>query len=168
MSAETITTAIFLITAVVATAVLVNAIYPVIYSTAGTFQSSTNDADTRLRTDFKIVANFANTSECGGPCGGYDVYMKNIGSKRISLDEIKNADVFCGSTAGKRLSYNGVWTGSGWTPYILSTDKSYWNTGETLAVYANGCNRVEGEGNTIYFQFILTNGIWRSTEFTTS
>ena len=155
MSAETITTAIFLITAVVATAVLVNAIYPVIYSTAGTFQSSTHDADTRLRTDFKIVANFKNASS-----NGYDVYMKNIGSQRISFEEIKSADVFCGSTAGNRLTY-----GSGWTANILSTDKSYWDTGETLAVYANGCN---GGGNTIYFQFILTNGIWRSTEFTAS
>ena len=162
MSAETITTAIFLITAVVATAVLVNAIYPVIYTTAGTFQSTTHDADTRLRTDFKIVANFANTSTaCGGACGGYDIYMKNIGSQRISFEEIKSADVFCGSTAGNRLTYGS----SGWTANILSTDKSYWNTGETLAVYANGCN---GGGNTIYFQFILTNGIWRSTEFTAS
>ncbi|MEI7649431.1 MAG: hypothetical protein WCJ47_06980, partial [Methanomicrobiales archaeon] len=73
MSAETITTAIFLITAVVATAVLVNAIYPVIYTTAGTFQASTHEADTRLRTDFKIVANFKNTSDCGSgfdSCGG--------------------------------------------------------------------------------------------------
>ena len=157
MSAETITTAIFLITAVVATAVLVNAIYPVIYSTAGTFQSSTHDADTRLRTDFKIVANFKNASS-----NGYDVYMKNIGSQRISLDEIKKADVFCGLTAGNRLSYGS----DGWTANIISTDKSYWNTGETLAVYANGCGG--GTGNTIYFQFILTNGIWRSIEFPAS
>jgi flagellar protein FlaG len=159
MSAETITTAIFLITAVVATAVLVNAIYPVIYSTAGTFQSSTHEADTRLRTDFKIVATFANTTP---EWLGYDIYMKNIGSQRIALEEIQSADVFCGSTAGYRLSYGGA---NGWTANILSTDKSYWDTGETLAIYANGC---QDEGNTIYFQFILTNGIWRSTEFAAS
>ena len=96
MSAETITTAIFLITAVVATAVLVNAIYPVIYTTAGTFQSSTHDADTRLRTDFKIVATFAKSPNA-------DVYMKNIGSQRISQDDIDKADIFCGNEVGTRL-----------------------------------------------------------------
>jgi flagellar protein FlaG len=153
MSAETITTAIFLITAVVATAVLVNAIYPVIYTTAGTFQSSTHDADTRLRTDFKIVAAF-NTTD------GYEIYMKNVGSQRISFDEIKNADVFCGTTVGNRLSY-----GSGWTAEILPTATAAdnnWDTGETLVVYATRSKM----GVPIYFQFILPNGIWRSIEFT--
>jgi flagellar protein FlaG len=155
MSAETITTAIFLITAVVATAVLVNAIYPVIYTTAGTFQSSTHDADTRLRTDFKIVATFATPDP-----GGYaDIYMKNVGSQRISLTEIQTAaDVFCGTTVGNRLSY-----GDGWTAEIFPAGGDiYWDIGETLHVHAT---TPITSGGTVYFQFILPNGIWRSQEF---
>ncbi len=153
MSAETITTAIFLITAVVATAVLVNAIYPVIYSTAGTFQSSTHDADMRLRTDFKIVANFAT------PAGTADIYMKNTGSQRISTAEIANANVFCGKTVGNLL------TGSSWTAEIVPASAAadgFWDAGETLHVTAT--TSIDA-GKPVFFQFVLPNGIWRSQEF---
>lgn len=170
MSAETITTAIFLITAVVATAVLVNAIYPVIYSTAGTFQSSTHDADTRLRTDFKIVATFAIINKA-------DIYMKNIGSQRISLTEIKTADVFCGNRVGKLLTYEDPTdiidppkldppSSDHWTAEILPGGGDiYWDSGETLHVIATTSI---GSRDAVYFQFVLPNGIWRSTEFTAS
>jgi flagellar protein FlaG len=153
MSSETITTAIFLITAVVATAVLVNAIYPVIYSTAGTFQTATHESDQRLRTDFKIVANFAKLNQA-------DIYMKNIGSQKISLDEIKKADVFCGTDPGNRLTY-----GTEWTAEILPADNNFWDPGETLHITAATSI---GKGDTVYFQYILPNGIWRSIEFTAS
>ncbi|MDO9036065.1 MAG: flagellin [Methanoregula sp.] len=155
MSAETITTAIFLITAVVATAVLVNAIYPVIYSTAGTFQSSTHDADTRLRTDFKIVATFAHPD----PTNTVDIYMKNIGSQRISTAEIENANVFCGKTVGNLLTY-GIWTYEIVPPSAAADN--YWDTGETLHITAT--TSIDA-GKTVYFQFVLPNGIWRSQEF---
>ena len=55
MSAETFTTAMFLITAVIAAGVLVNAIFPVVYNMAGTFSSASHESDQRLRTDFKVV-----------------------------------------------------------------------------------------------------------------
>lgn len=172
MSAESITTAIFLITAVVATAVLVNAIYPVIYSTAGTFQTATHDADTRLRTDFKIVANFATP---GSP-GNADIYMKNVGSQRISLTEIHTANVFCGSSAGNLLVYNdgsyltGYWTVDIIPPPTPAVGDDYWDTGETLHIkaYPKTAAGVIVSGGTVYFQFILPDGIWRSTEFTAS
>ncbi|MDO8873403.1 MAG: flagellin [Methanoregula sp.] len=167
MSAETITTAIFLITAVVATAVLVNAIYPVIYSTAGTFQSSTHDADTRLRTDFKIVATFAKSPNV-------QVWMKNIGSQRISLAEIQKADVFCGEVGNfGRLNYiDGTPNPGKWTEIFTITtgdlnNNDYWDTGETLEIYAQP-SIMPSSGNLVYFQFILPNGIWRSNEFTAS
>jgi flagellar protein FlaG len=154
MSAETITTAIFLITAVVATAVLVNAIYPVIYTTAGTFQSSTHDADTRLRTDFKIVATFAKASDQTA-----DVYMKNVGSQRISLEDINQSDIFCGKEVGTRLinvNVNGNWT------EIIPAGDNYWAPGETLHVHATTSIT---SNSPVYFQFVLPNGIWRSQEF---
>lgn len=159
MSAETITTAIFLITAVVATAVLVNAIYPVISTTAGTFSSSTHDADTRLRTDFKIVAAF-NTTD------GYDIYLKNIGSQRISFNEITSSDVFCGTTVGNRLNYDQLLSSPDtWMAIIIPTaaDDGFWDTGETLVIYTTRSD--PPPAGQVYFQFILPNGIWRSTEF---
>jgi flagellar protein FlaG len=59
MAAETFTTAMFLITAVIAAAVLINAIFPIVYNMAETFSSSSHAADVRLRTDITIVNTFA-------------------------------------------------------------------------------------------------------------
>ena len=164
MSAETITTALFLITAVVASAVLINAVYPVIQNMAGTFSSSTHESDVRIRTDFKIIATSANQS-----AGTAQVWMKNIGSERISLAEIQRADVFCGAVGSfDHLTYtsgNPGWTADFGPGYDLNAN-SYWDPGETLKVTAR--TSIPPAGNNVYFQFALPNGIWRSNEFTAS
>jgi len=158
--------------------VLVNAIYPVIYTTAGTFQSSTHDADTRLRTDFKIVANFANPTLNAGIA---DIYMKNVGSQRISFEEITNkSDVFCGSTVGNLLTYDYINPPNldppkpgYWKADILPTDNlnpTFWDNGETLHVKVNtlGTVGVIAPGDTVYFQLALPSGIYRSNDFLAS
>jgi flagellar protein FlaG len=166
MSAETITTALFLITAVVASAVLINAVYPVIQTMAGTFSSSTHESDVRIRTDFKIIATFASQST-----GNATVWMKNIGSERISLSEIQRADVFCGKVGSfDHLTYTSdslgdkQWTADFGPGYDLNAN-SYWDSGETLKVTAKTSI---SSGDKVYFQFALPNGIWRSNEFTAS
>ena len=165
MSAETVVTAIFLITAVIAVGVLANAIMPVISTMGGTFSSSANAADEKMRTDFKIVATLENSDS-----DGYDIYMKNIGSQRISFQEINQSDVFCGVVGVKisRITYtpNSVPEVEGeWAPEILPeiipAGNSFWDPGETLAIYAKPNNI----GDLNSFQFILPNGVWRSTEF---
>ena len=166
MSAETITTALFLITAVVASAVLINAIYPVIQNMAGTFSSSTHESDVRIRTDFKIIATFAS-----GSTGNAQVWMKNTGTERISVSEIQRADVFCGAVDSfDHLTYTsgslGVnqWTADFGPDYDLNAN-SYWDSGETLKVTAKTS---VSSGDKVFFQFALPNGIWRSNEFTAS
>jgi archaeal flagellar protein FlaG len=172
MSAETITTALFLITAVVAAAVLINAVYPVIQNMAGTFSSSTHQSDVRIRTDFKIITTFATT----GTPGTAQVWMKNIGSEQISLDEIKRSDVFCGEVGNfDRLAYqnvippaspdSGYWTETFDSGYDLNNNQ-FWDPGETLKVTAK--TTIPATGSRIYFQFATPNGIWRSNEFTVS
>ncbi|MCX6683763.1 MAG: flagellin [Methanoregula sp.] len=170
MSAETITTALFLITAVVAAGVLINAVYPIVFNMAGTFSSTTHQSDVRIRTDFKIITTFASTS-----AGTAQVWMKNTGSEPISLDEIKRSDVFCGEVGNfDRLAYQNV------TPDILENDKwtetfdsgydlnnnQFWDPGETLKVTAK--TTIPPTGSRIYFQFATPSGIWRSNEFTVS
>ncbi len=165
MSAETITTALFLITAVVASAVLINAVYPVVQTMAGTFSSSTHESDVRIRTDFKIIATSANAS------GNAQIWMKNIGSERISLSEIQRADVFCGIVGSfDHLTHTNStpadkqWTEDFGPGYDLNAN-SYWDSGETLKVTAKTSI---SSGDKVYFQFALPNGIWRSNEFTAS
>jgi flagellar protein FlaG len=164
MSSESITTALFLITAVVASAVLINAMYPVIQNMAGTFSSSTHEADQRIRTDFKIIATQASD-------GTVQVWMKNIGSERIGLADIKRSDVFCGAVGSfDHLSYvssnpgDKQWTEEFGTGYDLNTNK-FWDPGETLKITAKA---PFSSGDKVFFQFALPNGIWRSIEFTAS
>ena len=166
MSAETITTALFLITAVVASAVLINAVYPVISNMAGTFSSTTHESDVRIRTDFKIIATSATQT-----AGTAQVWMKNIGTERISLSEIQRADVFCGKVGSfDHLAYtsgspgNNQWTAEFGSGYDLNAN-GFWDSGETLKVTAKTSI---SSGDNIYFQFALPNGIWRSNEFTAS
>ena len=174
MSAETFTTAMFLITAVIAAGVLINAVFPVVYTMAGTFQSSTHASDQRLRTDFQIVTTLANyyggTSQHPGIA---QVWMKNVGSARIALSDITTgSDVFAGQDGDfARLTYSSNSGADGtWTAKLYDTNNNnYWDPGETLLITAYTSKipapPSEGGGNTVYFQFILPDGIWRSTDF---
>ena len=167
MSAETITTALFLITAVVASAVLINAVYPVIQNMAGTFSSSTHESDVRIRTDFKIIATYANAS------GTAQIWMKNIGSERIGLADLQRADVFCGAVGSfDHLAHtsgslgNNQWIENFSAPEYDQNNNQFWDPGETLKVTAK--TAIPSSGSKVTFQFALSNGIWRSTEFTVS
>lgn len=172
MSAETITTALFLITAVIAAGVLINAVYPVVYNMAGTFSSTTHQSDVRIRTDFKIITTFASDSTDTA-----QVWMKNIGSEQISYEEIKRSDVFCGAVGNfDRLAYqyvdppdldSGNWTETFDYGYDLNNNQ-FWDPGETLKVTAKPQNGIPATGSKMYFQFSTPTGIWRSTEFTVS
>jgi archaeal flagellar protein FlaG len=173
MSAETFTTAMFLITAVIAAGVLINAIFPVVYTMAGTFQSATHESDQRLRTDFTIVTTLANYNGGTNP-GVAQVWMKNVGSASISVADItKGSDVFAGQDGNfARLTYDSTNSGADGTWYatLYDTNKNnYWDPGETLQVIAYTRDIPAppsmGGGNMVYFQFILPDGIWRSTDF---
>ncbi len=171
MSAETFTTALFLITAVIAAGVLINAVFPVVYTMAGTFQSSTHESDVRLRTDFKIVATFANSTPSAP--ARVQVWMKNIGSQQIPITDIQRSDVFCGPVGNfGRLNYIDGNPASGqWTEVFIGVsdlnNNNYWDPGETIEIYAVP-SIIPSSGNMVYFQFILPNGIWRSNEFAAS
>jgi len=170
MSAETFTTAMFLITAVIASGVLINAVFPVVYQMSGTFASSTHESDLRLRTDFKIVTYYAN-----GADNQAEIWMKNIGTQKIAILDITKSDVFCGDEGNfGRLAYipygtlsNGKWT----TDFTVAgndynlNDNEYWDSGETLHILAKTSLILPSGGN-IYYQFILPDGIWRSITFT--
>jgi len=155
MSSETITTALFLITAVIAAGVLINAVYPVVYSMAGTFSSTTHESDVRMRTDFKVIAAVADSSSA-------QIWMKNIGSERIAESDIQNGDVFFGRTGSFTRIDN-----TAWSEQLLDTNgNGVWDTGETVKITVPSGGATSGEE--LYFQFSLPNGVWRSYTFTVS
>jgi flagellar protein FlaG len=166
MSADTFTTALFLITAVIAAGVLISAIFPVVYQMAGTFTSAGHASDQQIRTNIQIVLDVANQT----PLGYVRVWIKNTGSIRIPAATIQQADVFCGDAGNfNRMNFvttstltNGQWT------YVFTNPNAngYWNPGDTLEVDAD--TTTIQPTDPIYFQFVLPNGISTSDQFTVS
>lgn len=163
MSAETFTTAMFLITAIIAAGVLINAVFPVVYTMASTFSSSTHSADVRMRTDFVIVTTFAPASSSQYSDSG-QIWMKNIGTQQISTNDIQSSDVFFGPVN----SFSHLRYPTGWSYTITgNTNSGYWGPGDTLEIDILGSSSL-GSGTPVYFQFVLPNGVWRSTQFNTA
>ena len=178
MSSETFVSAMLLITGVVAAAILIVAVLPVIWGMVGTFSSASAATDRSMRTDFKIVVTYARWATTPGNTGvNFTIYMKNIGTTRIGTPEIETADVLVGKSTDftkaalttpyaplNRPSTN-RWTYKIWEQ---TGTNSLWEPGETLQVDAffYWLPGTSQSGQPMYFQFTLPSGVSRSTEFT--
>lgn len=161
MSSETFTTAMFLIAAIISAGVLINAVFPVIYTLSGTISSSSHSVDERLSTDVKIVTTYMSGQNTR-------IWLKNIGTSRIPSASIQNADVFLGGLGDfTRLSRATTLIDGTWKYEILEDTNSYWDPGETLYIEARTPKAPGGEA-IVYFQFVLPSGLSRSTTFTAS
>jgi flagellar protein FlaG len=155
MSSETIVTALFLIGAVVAAGVLLNAVFPVIMQTGQSFGSVSHDTDTRMRTDFSIVAIYAKSPNI-------KVWMKNIGTNRLSLDEVSMADMFVSASSDvQRVSLRGAVT-------MSDGGNTWWDPGETIEISAAPSNIPASSGEPVSVSVVLSNGVKRSGEGTTN
>lgn len=153
MSSETIVTALFLISAVIAAGVLINAIFPAIYRTADTFGSVSTQADTKMRTDFRIVNAFANDT-------AVKVWLKNVGSSRLHTNEIDTSDIYAGNPGNfERWSLKGLYT------ITQERENSYWDPGETLTITKTEIRSYLTESD-IYVAIVLPNGVRRELTFT--
>jgi len=151
MSSETIVTGLFLISAVIAAGVLINAIFPAIYRTADTFGSVSTQAETKIRTDFRIVNAFASDDTV-------KVWVKNVGSARLHANEIDKGDLYAGNPGNFE----------GWALEGLydkgALENSYWDPGETLTVTKTGISAYLTEDD-VYVAIVLPNGVRRDTTF---
>ncbi len=166
MSSETFTTAIFLITAIVAAAILVNAFFPVIYSATSTFTESSHSADQRLRTDLKIIEKDSSSD------GSSKIWIKNVGSIRIGDTEIASSDVYFGIPGNfdyMLYTPGGPSTPGEWAFDIRENVKNeYWDPGETLEITLKVDASTFSSGEYAYFQFVLPNGVSVQTQYTVS
>ncbi|MCK8517518.1 flagellin [Methanoculleus sp. 7T] len=164
MSSEAFTTAMFLIAAIISAGVLINAVFPVIYTLSGTISSSSHTVDERLSTDVKVVTTYAS-----GGSKEAKIWLKNVGTARISPSDVGKTDVFLGVPGNfTRLGLVSGTPGSNqWTYKILEdTQKNnHWDPGETLYIQARS-DTIPMSGEVVYFQFVLSTGLSRSTTFT--
>ncbi|MDD1664320.1 MAG: flagellin [Methanomicrobiales archaeon] len=164
MSSETIVTAIFLITAVVAAGVLTSQILPAIFTMSGSVSSSTQKADQTMRTDIAIVNTFATGDQA-------QVWLKNTGSSRINLADLNMSTIFIGApenfeTVSKDDLLPPPPPGT-WTYEILDNANTYWDPMETLHITVRS-DKIPASSNMAYFQIVLHDGTRRSEEFTVS
>ena len=153
MSSETIVTGIFLISAVIAVGILVSAIFPTIYATAETFGSMSHQADENMRTDIKIVNTYASAPN------SVHIWLKNVGTARIPIETLDNSDFFIGPVGDfERKSLAGTYT-------IEENTNNYWDLGETLSI-TDTSGKSWSTGDVVYFSIVLSNGLKRSSEFT--
>lgn len=162
MSSETIVTAIFLITAVVAAGILTSQVFPAIYTMSGSVSSSTKAADQTLRTNIAIINSFSlnNTGEA-------QVWVKNTGSTRMSLPDLNLSSIFVGNP-GSIGTVTLDAPAEGWSYEILDQSNGSWDPMETLHVTARSARIPADYGSTVYFQMVLSDGTKRSEEFTVS
>jgi flagellar protein FlaG len=154
MSSETIVTALFLISAVIAAGVLISAIFPAIYRTADTFGSVSHEADTQMRTDVKIVNAYSNSSQW------VTVWVKNVGTSRIATLELNEGDIFVGVPGNfERQSLQGAYV-------IEGNANGFWDPGETLTIRVESTFLPKAAGNVVYISLVLPDGVKRTTEFT--
>lgn len=155
MSSESIVTALFLISAVIAAGVLISAIFPAIYRTADTFGSVSHEAEVQMRTDIKIVNYHVNSTYA-------KIWLKNIGTYRMGTAEIDDSDIFFGQSGNfQRLPIYGHYdTGE--------LGNGFWDQGETLTITipeSDLSGYWPSSGNDAYFAIVLPNGVRRSVEF---
>lgn len=165
MSSETFTTAMFLITSIIAAGVLINAVFPVVYQMAGTFLSSSHQSDERMRTDIKIVNTFMNEA------GDTQIWIKNVGVARMPYADIPKSDLFLGKVGDfDRLECNSAIGLNQWYYETAGGDTNgYWDPGETLEITAKTDNGGPfSRSMPVYVQFVLPSGVWRTLEFTVS
>jgi flagellar protein FlaG len=162
MSSETIVTAIFLITAIVAAGVLTTQIFPAIYTMSSTFSSSSAKADQQMRTDMVVVNTFANT------VNGAQVWLKNTGSSRIYMKDLNVSTIFIGAPGNFETVPLNDLSVDGWTYDILDNVNAYWDQGETLHITMESNKIPDVSGDVVYFQIVLFDGTKRSEQFTVS
>jgi flagellar protein FlaG len=153
MSSETIVSALFLISAVIAAGILISAIFPVIYRTSETFGSASHEAEVRMRTDFTIVHSYAKNPDA-------QVWVKNTGTTRIAGGDLERADVFIGAEGDfERMSLSGHYTIEDQIP-----SNDFWDPGETLTITVQS-SKIPATGGSAYFALVLPNGIAHSEAF---
>ena len=160
MSGEAISSSILLIGAAIGAAFLIVAILPAIFSAGDTFGTVASSAESKMKTDFRIVNSYAHLNS--DPKIDYiQVWMKNVGASQISVYDVAKSDVFFG-TSSSIIHYTN--TTSPKFQYYVSSSNNYWNIGETLEIKIDLSPTLD-QGSVLSYTFTLPNSVRRSTSF---
>lgn len=124
MVQDTISNAILIIAVVIATTVVLNALYPAMFGMAGSIRSNVADADDRSMTSVTI-------SYCSFDPGDHilRVWAKNSGRDPIADSELAGIRAYYGDESGSMANY-----GISYALQAPDDGDDRWDSGETLEI----------------------------------
>ena len=162
MAEETISTAILTVATIIAAVVLLNAIYPALYSASGSIMSMNSATADRMKTDVKVLTEYPGTDDDGH--FHLVVWVKNTGGTTIKASSMDLADVYLytGNGVTTRISQTGG--ARNWHYSLLSGDgDSDWDPTETLEVTLDYGDSLPA--GTARFRLALDNGVFAEDTF---
>jgi archaellum component FlaF (FlaF/FlaG flagellin family) len=157
MVSDTISNAILIIAVVIATTVVINAIYPAVMSTVGSVRSTTGDADSRSKTAVTI-----STYSFSTDFTRLNIWMKNSGKEDIVNPE--DIRVYYGDDTGAMKNYHI------YVRELFSVDqlKTSWSPGETYQIgFGEGpAAELPHDAGTHRIRVVLPNGAISDMTFT--
>ena len=161
MADEAISTAIMAVATIVAALVLVNAMYPSLYSASGSILSMNGRASDRIRTDLTVLTEWYPP---GHPADDVllEAWVKNTGSTTISAADMGKMDVFLdvGNHTSARVP------GADWSGEVLNGNgDGDWDPAETvhLLVHFDPAGCAAGPWQ---LEVVLPNGVSAADGFT--
>lgn len=127
MAQDVMTTAILVIAAIISVVILINAVYPAIFTTTGSITSTSGLASDRVKTDVRVVMASSPNSTA------LQLWVKNVGSAQVPSTRINYTDVYFGDT-GSMARASPAGPGGFWWAYSLddADGNGQWDSGETL------------------------------------
>jgi archaeal flagellar protein FlaG len=130
MAEEAISTAILTVATIIAALVLVNAMYPSLYSASGSILSMNGRTADRIKTDITVLTEWYPASHPSDDIR-LVAWIKNTGSTIITSDDLAKSDLFLYTGDGK----NERIAGSDWNYTLLNDDgDGAWGPTETIEV----------------------------------
>lgn len=152
MAQETISSAILIIAAIIATIALINAIYPSLFAVTDSVASASNTASDRMKTDISItMATSPNAS-------ALYIWVKNVGSTSIPASRIAYTDVYYGDEASMmKASANP--SASFKLNYALDDmdGNGNWDKGETLKIIISDATQTRFTSGSHEVKLVLYN-----------
>jgi archaeal flagellar protein FlaG len=161
MAEEAISTAILTVATIIAALVLVNAMYPSLYSASGSILSMNTRAAERIMTDITVLTEWYPPGHAADDIA-LEAWVKNTGSTTVTETDLSHVDLF-------------LYTGNGMSTRIPAADWSHellngdgdknWDPTETmhLLIHYNPAGCSPGAWK---LRIVLPDGIYAEDSFT--
>jgi flagellar protein FlaG len=159
MAEEAISTAILTVATIIAALVLVNAMYPSLYSATGSFLSMNDRTAERIRTDLTVLTEWYPPHPADDL--SLEAWIKNTGSTTITEKDLNESDLFL--YTGNRTSVR--IPDDKWDYNILNGDEDKrWGPTETIHLTVHFDLAGSSSGNW-RLRMSLPNGIYAEDSF---